>query len=226
MKIILSCLFIVLYTLASGQEKSIINDLKFSNYSGHPKKITEIITFSSQNINKSMYYFDKDGFLTKTERYNATQSEFPDKRFISELITYNSKDKAKRYFEATNPENKKIQAKGYFEKMSDSMYKRVSHSDAPSMSLNKLFYFDNNNRLIKTEETGIFNGTPINNTISYTYTNTIKKEMLVEDVTNQKKSKIIYKNVKLDQHANSVYEELFDDNGTLKQKIEREFEYY
>ncbi|NML69181.1 hypothetical protein HHL23_05165 [Chryseobacterium sp. RP-3-3] len=226
MKIILSYLLIVLYTLASGQEKSIINDLKFSNYSGHPKKITEIITFSTQNIDKSIYYFDKDGFLTKTERYNATQSEFPDKRLISDLITYDSKNKAKRCFEAVNPGSKKIQAKGYFEKISDSLYKRVSNSDTPSMLLNKLFYFDKNNRLIKTEETGNFNGTPIKNVIIYTYINAVKNEMLFEDLITQKKSRIIYKNVKLDSHANSVYEELFDDHGILQQKIEREFEYY
>lgn len=226
MKIKLGYLFMVLYTLVSGQEKSIINDLKFSNYSGHPKEITEIITFSPQNIDKSISYFDKDGFLTKAERYNASQSEFPDKRFISDIITYDSKDKAKRYFETVNPENNKTQAKGYFEKISDSQYKRVSNSEVYDVSLNKLFYFDKNNRLIKTEETGTFSGTPIHTTISYTYTNTVKKEMLVEDIINQKKSKIIYKNVKLDQHGNAVYEELVDDHGTLKQKIKREIEYY
>jgi hypothetical protein len=94
------------------------------------------------------------------------------------------------------------------------------------MKLNKLFYFDKNNRLIRTEETGNFDQTKINNTITYTYTHAVKSETLLEDLINQKKSRIIYKNVKLDQHANAVYEELFDDNGTLQQKIEREFEYY
>lgn len=225
MKIKLSSLFILLYALVNCQGKP-INDLKFSNYSGHPKTITEIITFSNQNMDKSIYYFDKDGFLIKIERYNATQSEFPDKRLINNIITYNSKDKAKRYFESTNPGNKKIESNGYFEKISDSLYKRVSNSAVHKMSLVKLFYFDNNNRLVKTEETGNFNDAPINTTIIYTYTNTVKSEMLLEDVIRQKKSKFIYKNVQLDQNANSVYEELVDDQGTLQQKIERVFEYY
>lgn len=226
MKIKLSYLFIILYTLVSGQEKTIVNDLTFSNYSGHPKKITEISTFANQNIDKSISYFDKDGFLTKIERYNATQSEFPDKRFISDLITYDSKDKSKRYFETTNPENKKTQAKGYFEKISDSLYRRVSNSEITVMSLNKLLYLDKNNRLIKTEETGNFNGNPIKNTIIYTYTNAAKSEMLFEDLINNKKSRLIYKNVKLDPHGNFVAEELVDDHGTLQQKIKREIEYY
>lgn len=226
MKIKLSYIFILLHTLVSCQEKSIINDLKFSNYSGHPKKITEIITFSNQKIDKSISYFDKDGFLIKIEYYNLTKSESPDERFITKIIKYNSKDKAKRYFESINPENKKIEAKGYFEKITDSLYKRVSNSNVYNISLNKLFYFDKNNKLIKTEETGNFNKSNINNTIFYTYTNTEKKEMIIEDLINQKKSKILYKNIKLDQNANSLYEELFDDNGILQQKIEREFEYY
>ncbi|MEY8760431.1 hypothetical protein [Chryseobacterium tongliaoense] len=225
MKTKLSYLFMLLYALVSGQE-SIINDLKFSNYSGQPKKITEIITFSNQNINKSISYFDKDGFLIKIERYNATQSESPDKRLISDMITYDSKDKTKRYFKTINPGSKKIEVKGYFEKISDSLYKRVSNATVNKMSLNKLFYFDKNNRLIKTEETGNFNEAEINNTIVYIYINAVKNEMLFEDVINHKKSKLTYKNVKLDQYANPVYEELMDDHGTLQQKIERVFEYY
>lgn len=226
MKIKLSYIFILLHTLVSCQEKSIINDLKFSNYSGHPKKITEIITFSNQKIDKSISYFDKDGFLIKIEYYNLTKSESPNERFITKIIKYNSKDKAKRYFESINPENKKIEAEGYFEKITDSLYKRVSNSSVYNISLNKLFYFDKNSKLIKTEETGNFNESNINNIIFYTYTNTEKKEMIFEDLINQKKSKIFYKNIKLDQNTNSIYEELFDDNEILQQKIEREFEYY
>ncbi|PWN64244.1 hypothetical protein C1634_006510 [Chryseobacterium viscerum] len=226
MKIKLSYLFIILYTLVSGQGKSIINDLEFSNYSGHPKKVTEIITFSPQNINKSISYFDKEGFLTKIERYNSTTIEFPDKRLISDFLIYDSKDKAKRHFKSINPGNKKIETTGYFEKISDSLYKRVSNAADHKMSLTKLFYFDKNNRLIKTEETGNFYETPINNTILYTYTNAIKSEMLLEDAIQQKKSQLIYKNVKLDANSNSIYEELVDDKGIVQQKIERAFEYY
>lgn len=226
MKIKLSYIFILLHALVSCQEKSIINDLKFSNYSGHPKKITEIITFSNQKIDKNISYFDKDGFLIKIEYYNLTKSESPNERFITKIIKYNSKDKAKRYFESINPENKKIEAEGYFEKITDSLYKRVSNSNTYNISLNKLYYFDKNNKLIKTEETGNFNESNINNTILYTYTNTGKKEIILEDLISQKKSKIFYKNIKLDQNANSIYEELFDDNEILQQKTEREFEYY
>ncbi|MBB6370514.1 hypothetical protein [Chryseobacterium shigense] len=223
MKTKLSYLFILLYTLVSSQENSVINDLKFSNYSGHPKKITEVITFLPDNIYKSISYFDKEGFLTKIEYYNA-ESEPSHKRSINKVINYNSKDKAKRYFEAFNPGNKKTETTGYFEKISDSLYKRVSENPFRSISLTKLFYFDKNNRLIKTEETGNFFETPVNSTIFYTYTP--KKETLLEDAVKQKKSKLIYQNVKLDQHENPVYEELTDDHGALQQKIEREFEYY
>ncbi|MGG5208125.1 hypothetical protein ACQWU4_04200 [Chryseobacterium sp. MIQD13] len=224
MKTKLSYLSILLYVLVSSQENSVINDLKFSNYTGYPKKITEITTFSNQDIDKSISYFDKEGFLTKIEYYNAVESEPSHKRSLNKIITYNSKDKAKRYFEAFNPGNKKIETTGYFEKISDSLYKRVSETPFRNISLTKLFYFDKNNRLIKTEETGIFFETPVNSIILYTYTP--QKETLLEDVIKQKKSKLIYQNVKLDQHENPVYEELADDHGTLKQKIEREFEYY
>ena len=226
MKIKLSYLFILLYTLVSCQENSIINDLKFSNYSGHPKKITEVITFSNQNINENISYFDKEGFLTKIEYYNVIKIKSSHDRLINEITTYNSKDKAKRYFEVINPETKKIVTNGYFEKISDSLYKRVSSATDHNISLHKLFYFDKNNRLIKTEETGNFYETPINSIILYTYTNTLKNEILFENLTNQKKSKHIYKNVKLDPNANSVYEEIVDDHGVLQQKIERKFEYY
>ncbi|WP_223605564.1 hypothetical protein [Chryseobacterium sp. OSA05B] len=226
MNIKLSYLFILLYALVSCQEKSIVNDLTFSNYVGHPKKITEIVTFANQNTDKSISYFDKDGFLTKKESYNVAKSESPGKRMMSDILIYDSKDKAKRHFETINAENKNVQAKGYFEKVSDSLYRRVSNSEITVMSLNKLLYLDKNNRLAKTEETGHFNGTPIKNIIIYSYTNDVKSEMLFEDLMNHKKSRLIYKNIKLDRYGNSVYEELVDDHGTLQQKIEREFEYY
>ncbi|WP_347216202.1 hypothetical protein [Chryseobacterium sp.] len=226
MKTTLSYLFIVLYTFVSCQEKSVINDLQISNYSGHPKKVTEFITFSTQNTNKSISYFDKEGFLTKIEYYNATQTEAPNERFIDLIVTYNSKDKTKRYFESTNPKNNKVDGKGYFEKVSDSVYRRISNTVDHKMSLNKLIYFDKNNRPIKTGETGTFYGTPINNIILYTYTKGLKYEMLTEDLTNHKKSRLTFKNVKLDTKSNPVYEELVDEHGSLQQKVERAFEYY
>ncbi len=226
MKTKLSYLFILLYALVSGQEKSIINDLKFSNYFGHPKTITEIITYSPENSYKNISYYDKEGFLTKVEYYNAIGSGPSQERSINKIITYNSKDKAKRYFEAFNPGNKKIETTGWFEKVSDSLYKRVSNNSAHNISLSKLFYFDKNNRLIKTEETGNFFETPVNSTIFYTYINEMRSETLLEDATKQKKSKLVYKNVKLDPQANSIYEELADDQGTIQQKTERVFEYY
>lgn len=226
MKTILSYLFIVLYTFVSCQEKSVINDLRFSNYSGHPKKVTEFITFSTQNTNKSISYFDKEGFLTKIEYYNASESEYPNERFIDQIITYNSKNKAKRYFETANPKNKKIESDGYFEKVSDSVYRRISNTVDHKMSLNKLIYFDKNNRPVKTEETGTFYGTPINNIIFYTYINGVEHEMLIEDLANPQKNRLTFKNVKLDANSNPVYEELTDEHGVVQQKIEREFEYY
>ncbi|AZA77194.1 hypothetical protein EG347_06595 [Chryseobacterium sp. G0186] len=228
MKIKLSYLFILLCILVSCQEKSVINDLKFSNYAGNPKKITEIVTFANQNMDKSISYFDKDGFLTKIESYNLAKSEFPDQRLLSDILIYDAKNKTKRYFKSIDAESKKVGATGYFEKVSDSLYRRVSTSDTPTppMSLNKLLYLDNNNRLIKTEETGNFNGTPINTTMVCTYINGVKSGILVEDLVNHKKTKMLYKNVKLDPQGNFVYEELVDDYGTLQLKTEREFEYY
>lgn len=226
MKIKLCCIFILLHTLVSCQENVIINDLKFSNYSGNLKKVTEIITFSNHNIDKSISHYDKDGFLVKIEYYNLTKSESPNERFLNKIINYNSKNKEKRYFESINPENNKIEAEGYFEKITDSLYKRVSKSNIYNISLSKLFYFDKNNKLIKTEETGNFKESKINNIITYSYNNSEKEEIVVEDMINNKKSTLFYDNIKLDHNFNSIYEELFDNGGVLQQKIEREFEYY
>ncbi|MEG0927513.1 hypothetical protein [Chryseobacterium sp.] len=226
MKIKLSYLFIVLYTLASCQEKTIVNDLKFSNYKGHPKKITEIVTFANQNFDKSISYYDKDGFLTKVESYNSINNEFPDQRELSDILIYDVKNKAKRSFKTMNAENKEVGATGYFEKVSDMLYRRVSNVDTPPISLNKLLYLDPNNYLIKTEETGNFNGKTIHNIIIYTYTNGAKSGLVFEDAANHKKNKLTYKNIKSDPQGNFLYEELVDDQGTLQLKTEREFEYY
>lgn len=217
---------ILLHTLVSCQENVIINDLKFSNYSGNLKKVTEIITFSNHNIDKSISYYDKDGFLVKIEYYNLTKSESPNERFLDKIINYNSKNKEKRYFESINPENNKIESEGYFEKITDSLYKRVSKSNIYNISLNKLFYFDKNNKLVKTEETGNFKESKINNTIIYSYNNSVKEDIVVEDLINNKKSTFFYGNIKLDHNFNSIYEELFDNGDVLQQKIERDFEYY
>lgn len=226
MKIKLSYLFIVLYTLVSCQEKSVVNDLKFSNYSGHPKKVTQIVTYASKDIDKSISYYNKDGFLTKVESYNTINDEFPDKREISDILIYDVTNKANRSFKTMNAASKEVSATGYFEKVSDMLYRRVSNVDTPPISLNKLLYLDKNNRLIKTEETGNFNGKTIHNIIIYTYTNGVKSEMLVEDPIRHKTNKLTCKNLKPDPQGNFLYEELIDDQGTIQLKTEREFEYY
>ncbi len=226
MKLKLCYIFILVHTLVSSQESVIINDLKFYNYSGNPKKVTEIITFSNHDIDKSISYFDKDGFLIKVEYYNLTKSEAPNKRFLNKIINYNSKNKEKRYFTSVLTENNKIEGEGYYEKITDSLYKRVSKFNVYKISLSKLIYFDKKNKIIKTEETGNFREAKINTTITYTYNNSEKEGMVVEDFINNTKTILFYDNIKLDNNFNAVYEELFDNGGVLQQKIEREFEYY
>ncbi len=82
------------------------------------------------------------------------------------------------------------------------------------------------NKIIKTEETGNFREAKINTTITYSYNNSEKEGMVVEDFINNTKTILFYDNIKLDHNFNAVYEELFDKGGVLQQKIEREFEYY
>ena len=89
-----------------------------------------------------------------------------------------------------------------------------------------MFYFDKSNKIIKTEETGNFKESKINNTITYSYSNSEKEEIVVEDLINNKNSTLFYDNIKLDHNFNSIYEELFDNGGVFQQKIDREFEYY
>ena len=226
MKLNLSYILILLHTLVSSQENVIINDLKFYNYSGNPKKVTEIITFSNNDIDKSISYFDKDGFLVKVEYYNLTKSEAPNKRFLNKIINYNSKNKEKRYFTSTLTDKNKIEGEGYYERITDSLYKRVSKFNVYNLSLSKLIYFDKNNKIIKTEETGSFREAKINTTITYSYNNSQKEGMVVEDFINNTKTILFYDKIKLDHNFNAVYEELFDNGGVLQQKIEREFEYY
>lgn len=226
MKLNLSYIFILLHTLVSSQENVTINDLKFYNYSGNPKKVTEIITFSNKDIDKSISYFDKDGFLVKVEYYNLTKSEAPNKRFLNKIINYNSKNKEKRYFTSTLTDKNKIEGEGYYERITDSLYKRVSKFNVYNLSLSKLIYFDKNNKIIKTEETGSFREAKINTTITYSYNNSQKEGMVVEDFINNTKTILFYDKIKLDHNFNAVYEELFDNGGVLQQKIEREFEYY
>lgn len=226
MKLKFCFIFIILHTLVSSQQNKIINDLKILNYSGNPKKVTELITFSNHYIDKSISYFDKDGFLIKTEYYNLTKNEVPNKRFLNKIITYNSKNKEKRYFTSITTENNKIEGEGYYEKITDSLYKRVSKSNTYNISLSKLIYFDKNNKIIKTEETGNFRDAKINTTITYSYNTSGKVDVVVEDFINNNNTTLFYDKIKLDHNLNATYEELIDSSGILQQKIEREFEYY
>ena len=226
MKLKLCYVFILFHTIVSSQGNIIINDLKFYNYSGNPKKVTEIITFSNHDIDKSISYFDKEGYLVKVEYYNLTKSEAPNKRFLNKVINYNSKNKEKRYFTSVLTDKNKIEGEGYFEKITDSLYKRVSKFNVYNISLSKLIYFDKSNKIIKTEETGNFREAKINTTITYSYNNSEKAGMVVEDFINNTKTILFYDNIKLDHNFNAVFEELFDNGGVLQQKIEREFEYY
>lgn len=234
---IIIMLLILVSCQVSCQNSSIINDLHFLNFSSHPKKITETRTFSSslnvigkdEKINKfvNVFYFTKDGFLTKVEQYTLSQNEALNEKDIDEIIKYNSRNKEKRYFRTIMGGSGMISAEGYLEKISDSLYTRVSESKIFNTSNDKLFYFDKNNRIKKTEHTGIlYSDSEINFVVHYTYTDNLLTQTNSEDIINQTKSKTIVKNRKLDQRGNPIYEELYDENDTLKQKVERVFEYY
>jgi hypothetical protein len=234
--IILMLLILVSYQL-SCQNSSIINDLHFLNYSNHPKKITETRTFPSsinvigkdEKINKSVgiFYFTKDGFLTKVEYYSLKGNESLNEKNIDEIFKYNSWNKDKRYFRTIMGESGMISDEGYLEKISDSLYTRVSESKFFNTSNKKLFYFDKNNRVKKTEHTGfLFIDSEINIVVHYSYTDNLLTQTNREDFINQTRSKTITKNQKLDQKGNPIYEELYNENDTLIQKVERIFEYY
>jgi hypothetical protein len=235
--IILMLLILISYQV-SCQNSSIINDLHFLNYSNHPKKITETRTFPNsinvfgkdEKINKSVsvYYFTQDGFLTKVELYTFSGNESLnelDEKDIDEIYKFNSSNKSKRHFK--NIRSGMIIAEGYLEKISDSLYTRVSESKIFNTSNDKLFYFDKNNRIRKTEHTGfMYSSNELNSVVHYTYTENLLAETNTEDLITQTKSKTIIKNRKLDQRGNPIYEELYDENDTLKQKVKRVFEYY
>jgi hypothetical protein len=228
-------IIIILLILVSCQNNSVINDLDFLNYSSQPKKITETRTYSStinvlgkdEKINKSVsvLYFTKDGFLTKSELYILSQNEIIDKKDIHEIFKYDSRNKRKRYFRSIMGGSGMIIAEGYLEKTSDSLYTRVSQSKFFNTSNNKLFYFDKNNRIKKTEHTGYLYSSELNSVVHYTYIDNLLVEINSEDLITQTKSKTIIKNHKLDQRGNPIYEELYE-NDTLKQKVERIIEYY
>ena len=237
MKSKLNYIIIMLLILVSCQNSSIINDLQFLNYSSHPKKITETRTFPNsinvfgkdEKINKSVsvFYFTKDGFLTKVENYSLSRDESLNEKDIDEIFKYNSRNKEKRYFRHIMGESEMIIAEGYLEKISDSLYTRVSESKIFNTSNDKLFYFDKNNRIKKTEQTGfLYSSSELNIVVHYTYTDNLLTQTNREDFINQTKSKTIIKNQKLDQRGNPIYEELYDENDTLIQKVERIFEYY
>jgi hypothetical protein len=237
---IILMMLIFVSSQVNGQNSSIINDLQFLNYSSHPKKITVTRTFSSsinvfgkdEKINKSVsvYNFTKDGFLSKVEYYSAKGRENLnelDEKDIDEIYKYNSNNKSKRYFKNITGGSGKISAEGYLEKISDSLYMRVSESKIFNSSNEKLFYFDKTNRLKKTEHTGfLYINSEIKRVEHYTYADNLLVEINSEDFITQTKSKTIYKNQKLDQRGNLIYEELYDENDTLNQKVERVFDYY
>lgn len=223
--------------LVGCQNRSIINDLDFLNYSNNPKKITETRTFSNsknavgkdEKVNKSVsiFYFTKDGFLTKVELYTLSRNESIDEKNTDEIYKYNSSNKSKRYFKNITGGSGMISAEGYLEKISDSLYIRVLESKIFNTSNEKLFYFDKDNRIKKTEHTGVlYNNIELNSVEHFTYTNNLLTQVSSEDFVTQTKSKTIIKNRKLDKKSNPIYEELYDENDSLKQKVERIFEYY
>lgn len=241
MKSKLNYIIIILIILVSNQvscqNNSIINDLQFLNYSNHPKKIIETRTFSNsrnvigkdEKVNKyvSVFYFTKDGFLRKVELYTLSRNEFLDEKNTDEIYKYNSSNKSKRYFKNIIGGSGMISAEGYLEKISDSLYTRVSESKIFNTSNEKLIYFDKNNRIKKTEHTGVlYSNIELNSVDHYTYTNNLLTQINSEDFVTQTKSKTIIKNRKLDKKSNPIYEELYDENDTLEQKVERIFEYY
>jgi hypothetical protein len=237
---IIILLFTIINSQVSCQKNSTISDLHFLNYSNYPKKIIETRTFpisinvigKDEKINKSVsvFYFTKDGFLTKVEYYSLKGNEFLnelDENDIDEIYKYNSNNNSKRYFKNITGGSGMISAEGYLEKISDSLYIRVSESKIFNTSNEKSFYFDKTNRLKKTEHTGfLYSNTEIKRVEHYTYADNLLVEINSEDFITQTKSKTIYKNQKLDQRGNLIYEELYDENDTLKQKVERVFDYY
>jgi len=216
-------LIILMIIVQVNCQNKFINDLEFSNFVGKPKKITETTTFNGNILDKNITFYSDDGYLIKTEHYNLTKSDSLNKRFLNQLTTNDFKDKNKRKFKTVNIDNKEIESEGVFEKISDTIYRKISKSEGAH--LEKLFYFNNDNKLIKTEEKGLFNGLKTKTNLSYFYSNNHYDYIIFENIIRNAKMKLTYSNSKYDKRNNLIYYELIDTNGNIIQKTEREIEY-
>jgi hypothetical protein len=221
-------IFLFLPCLIYGQKPNIINDLKFANIKGNPKKITETIFFGTvkKASLKKIFYYGDDGFLTKIEEYKVHYSQYPDSLFLGEISIYNNKNKLKRTYKKTDCITHKTLTEGVIEKVSDTVYKSTSVSKSINSSLGRVYLFDKNEQLISTQYGGNLFASPIKKIITYNYNNGKLEYIYVEDKIKGKEYKELYLNLKYDNKQNVIYEENFNEAKTLlNEKIIRFFEY-
>ncbi|WP_394751341.1 hypothetical protein [Spongiimicrobium salis] len=231
MKSKLSLIILLIFTFfcCKGQQE-LPKDLDLEGLKGLPKRIVETSEIKPSNrLIKEIYYFNKQGFLTKMEHYNVYHKD-EDSLSLGDITFYTNPVKNSRFsITVRNQSNDTIRLKDY-NLINDSLininiieYKN-SFNTKVSQKLNR------ENRIIKTTTkiTDTLNKVvKANSETEFIYIEGELNELIItNDKTNENSKSVMIKNEKKDEFGNFVYRELIDENETIVYIVKREYIYH
>ena len=231
MKPELSLIILLVFNYLSciGQQE-LPKDLDLEGLKGLPKQIVETSEVKPSNrLTKEIYYFDKQGFLTKIEHYNVYHKD-EDSLSLGDVTFYTNPVKNSRFsITVRNQSNDTIRLKDY-NLINDSLI-NINIVEYKN-SFNTIVWqkLDRENRIIKTTTriTDTLNKVvKVNSETEFIYIEDNLNELIItNDKTNGSSKSVMVKNEKKDKFGNFVYRELIDEDKTIVYIVKREYIYH
>jgi len=225
MKIVVFLFLITLVFVSCKQENRSL-DCLFYEVKGPVETITEIeeMPVYPDQLSKNVYYFNKQGELTKAEHFRSTDTSGT---FDLEYITHvkQAEDGRRNYYK-TAPGSEKIYEVFQLEKVSDDEIRYAFKIEERDVEVNRTIYY-NNELPVRSYTTGHYADSKFETKKENFYTNQgILDSSITIDLITKRTATAYYKNNQEDNFGNFTSGEFVDENGERIYTIKRSYTYY
>lgn len=223
---IVSLALMVIITVSCTRE-SISLDGLFYEVKGPVETITEIEEMPEHldYTTKNVYYFNKQGELTKAEHFN---SDAGSETFHLEYITHvkQTKDGIRHYYKTESGSDNTSEV-FLLEKISENEIHYTFKIEEKDVEVNRTIYYNRANLPVRSLATGHYGDTKFETRKENFYTNQdVLNYSITTDLVAKDTFTTYYKNNTKDRFGNFTSGEFVDENGKRVYTIKRSYTYY
>lgn len=225
-KFVVSLVLMVIIAVSCTRESTSLDGI-FYEVKGPVKTITEIEKMSiyPDQISKNVYYFNKQGELTKAEHFNSNAASVI---FDLEYVTHvkQTKDGIRHYYKTESGSDKTSEV-FLLEKVSENEIHYTFKIEEKDVEVNRIIYYNRANLPVRSLATGHYGDTKFETKKENFYTNqdVLDYSVTTDLITNETLT-AYYKSGTQDHFGNFTSGQFVDENGKNTYTIKRNYTYY